>query len=99
MRVNSLMVRRVRSRSPAQPLPTLAGDRLQRPERADRSRGLRLQFEAQLPVPPLLTMVASGRIPAEKMGTHRFTFDRIIEAYDVFADAAANSALKVVITP
>src|SRR5215212_7236664 len=50
-------------------------------------------------IPTLLTMVASGRIPAEKMGTHRFTFDRFDEAYDVFGDAAANSALKVVITP
>jgi threonine dehydrogenase-like Zn-dependent dehydrogenase len=30
---------------------------------------------------------------------HRFTFDRIDEAYEVFGDAAANSALKVVITP
>jgi alcohol dehydrogenase len=50
-------------------------------------------------IPTLLTMVAGGRIPAEKMGTHRFTFDRIDEAYEVFADAAANSALKVVITP
>jgi alcohol dehydrogenase len=50
-------------------------------------------------IPTLLTMVASGRIPAEKMGTHRFTFDRIDEAYEVFSDAAANSALKVVITP
>jgi alcohol dehydrogenase len=50
-------------------------------------------------IPTLLTMVASGKIPAEKMGTHRFTFDRIDEAYEVFGDAAANSALKVVITP
>jgi alcohol dehydrogenase len=50
-------------------------------------------------IPTLLTMVASGRIPAEKMGTHRFTFDKIDEAYQVFSDAAANSALKVVITP
>ena len=50
-------------------------------------------------IPTLLTMVASGKIPAEKMGTHRFTFDRIGEAYEVFGDAAANSALKVVITP
>ncbi len=50
-------------------------------------------------IPTLLTMVASGKIPSEKMGTHRFTFDRMGEAYDVFADAAANSALKVVITP
>jgi alcohol dehydrogenase len=50
-------------------------------------------------IPTLLKMVASGRIPAEKMGTHRFTFDQMNEAYDVFANAAANSALKVIITP
>ena len=50
-------------------------------------------------IPTLLKMVASGRIPAEKMGTHRFTFDQIDEAYDVFENAAANLALKVVITP
>ena len=50
-------------------------------------------------IPTLLKMVASGRIPAEKMGTHTFTFDQIDEAYDVFHHAAANSALKVVITP
>jgi alcohol dehydrogenase len=50
-------------------------------------------------IPTLLKMVASGRIPAEKMGTHSFTFDRIDAAYDVFKNAAANQALKVVITP
>ena len=46
-------------------------------------------------IPTLLKMVASGRIPAEKMGTHTFTFDQIDEAYDVFKNAAANAALKV----
>ena len=50
-------------------------------------------------IPTLLTMVASGRIPAEKMGTHSFTFDQMDEAYDVFGHAAAHEALKVVITP
>jgi alcohol dehydrogenase len=50
-------------------------------------------------IPTLLRMVAGGRIPAEKMGTHRFAFGQIDEAYDVFADAAAHEALKVVITP
>ncbi|SFL31795.1 alcohol dehydrogenase catalytic domain-containing protein [Geodermatophilus ruber] len=50
-------------------------------------------------IPTLLRMVASGRIPAEKMGTHAFTFGQMDEAYDVFANAAANEALKVVITP
>ena len=50
-------------------------------------------------IPTLLKMVASGRIPAEKMGTHTFTFDQMDDAYDVFKNAASNSALKVVITP
>jgi alcohol dehydrogenase len=50
-------------------------------------------------IPTLLKMVAGGRIPAEKMGTHAFTFDEIDDAYDVFKNAAANSALKVIITP
>ena len=50
-------------------------------------------------IPTLLTMVASGRIPAERMGTHRFTFGQMSEAYDVFGHAAANEALKVIITP
>jgi alcohol dehydrogenase len=50
-------------------------------------------------IPTLLKMVASGRIPAEKMGTHSFTFDQMDEAYAVFGNAAANAALKVIITP
>lgn len=50
-------------------------------------------------IPTLLKMVGSGRIPAEKMGTHTFTFDQMEEAYEVFANAADNLALKVVITP
>ncbi len=50
-------------------------------------------------IPTLLKMVASGRIQSEKMGTHTFTFDQIDDAYDVFHNAASNSALKVIITP
>jgi alcohol dehydrogenase len=50
-------------------------------------------------IPTLLKMVASGRIPSEKMGTHSFTFDQMDDAYDVFKNAAANEALKVIITP
>ena len=50
-------------------------------------------------IPTLLKMVGSGRIPAEKMGTHSFTFDQMDEAHDVFGNAAANEALKVVIRP
>src|SRR3954451_8688659 len=50
-------------------------------------------------IPTLLKMVEGGRIPAEKMGTHSFTFGQWDEAYDVFGNAAAHEALKVVITP
>ena len=50
-------------------------------------------------IPTLLKMVASGKIPAEKMGTHTFSFDQMDEAYDVFKNAADNLALKVVIQP
>lgn len=50
-------------------------------------------------IPTLLKMVTSGRLPAEKMGTHHFTFDEIDEAYEVFSHAADNQALKVVISP
>ena len=50
-------------------------------------------------IPTLLTMVAGGRIPAERMGTHRFGFGEIDRAYEVFRDAAAHQALKVVLTP
>jgi alcohol dehydrogenase len=50
-------------------------------------------------IPTLLTMVASGRIPAERMGTHTFVFDQIDEAYDVFKNATEHQALKVIISP
>jgi alcohol dehydrogenase len=50
-------------------------------------------------IPTLLTMVASGKIPSEKMGTHTFTFGQLDEAYDVFKNAADNLALKVIIQP
>jgi alcohol dehydrogenase len=50
-------------------------------------------------IPTLLKMVGSGRIAAERMGTHAFTFAQVDDAYDVFKNAAAHSALKVIITP
>lgn len=46
----------------------------------------------------LLKMVVSGRLPAEKMATHRFALDQIEEAYDVFGNAAKHNALKVVLS-
>ena len=48
--------------------------------------------------PKLLAMVARGQLEPAKMITHRFGFDDFAQAYDVFADAAATGALKVLVT-
>lgn len=47
----------------------------------------------------LLKTVASGKIDAKKLVTHRFTLDAIMEAYEVFGRAAETQALKILITP
>jgi alcohol dehydrogenase len=46
----------------------------------------------------LLNLVAEHKLPADKFVTHTFSFDQVLEAYEVFGDAAANDALKVLIT-
>jgi alcohol dehydrogenase len=45
----------------------------------------------------LLKMVRSGRIPSQKMGTHTFALSDIDHAWDVFANAGKEEALKVVL--
>jgi len=45
----------------------------------------------------LLTLVAEHKLPAEQFVTHEFTFDQMLEAYDVFGNAAKYDALKVLI--
>jgi alcohol dehydrogenase len=49
-------------------------------------------------VPTLLALVRDGRIESERLGTHHFALDDIMEAYDVFGAADENDALKVVLT-
>ncbi|TFD65043.1 zinc-dependent alcohol dehydrogenase family protein [Cryobacterium sp. Hb1] len=46
----------------------------------------------------LLRLVASKKLPAEKLATHHFNFDQFLEAYDTFSRAAETKALKVVIS-
>jgi alcohol dehydrogenase len=46
----------------------------------------------------LLKLVAQKKIPVDKLATHHFTFDQILDAYDTFGRAAETKALKVVIT-
>jgi alcohol dehydrogenase len=45
----------------------------------------------------LLSLVAEHKLPAEQFVTHEFSFDQMLEAYDVFAHAADHDALKVLI--
>ncbi|WAX57633.1 zinc-dependent alcohol dehydrogenase family protein [Jatrophihabitans cynanchi] len=45
--------------------------------------------------PRLLTMLAAGQLDTSKFVTHRFGLDEMMDAYDVFADAADTGALKV----
>ncbi len=48
--------------------------------------------------PKLLRLIAEGRLDPTPFATHRFALDEAMEAYDVFADAAATNALKVVLS-
>jgi alcohol dehydrogenase len=48
--------------------------------------------------PTLLRLVAEGRLDPRPFATHRFAQDDILDAYQVFADAAKTDALKVVLT-
>jgi alcohol dehydrogenase len=48
-------------------------------------------------VPMLLQLVQSGKIAGELFGTHEFGLHDMMSAYDTFADAGAQNALKVVI--
>jgi len=48
-------------------------------------------------IPMLLETVRSARIDASKLITHRFKFDKILDAYETFGRAADTKALKVII--
>lgn len=48
--------------------------------------------------PMLLKLVEQHRLPAEKFGTHHFSLDQMVDAYDTFGRAAETKALKVVIS-
>ena len=48
--------------------------------------------------PTLLSLVAARQIEAARFVTHRFALDEILQAYDVFANAADTGAIKVVMS-
>lgn len=45
----------------------------------------------------LLKLVAEHKLPVEQFVTHEFGFDQMLEAYEVFGNAAQHDALKVLI--
>ncbi|GAA0266144.1 hypothetical protein [Pseudomonas rhodesiae] len=45
----------------------------------------------------LLKSCWSGTLAVEKITTHRFDFDQIEKAYDVFKHAAAEKAMKIIL--
>ena len=47
--------------------------------------------------PMLLKTVQSGKIDPQRLITHHFTLDRMLDAYDTFGRAASTQALKVII--
>jgi alcohol dehydrogenase len=47
----------------------------------------------------LLSILQSHKIDPKLLITHRFTLDRILDAYETFAHAADTRALKVIIAP
>lgn len=48
--------------------------------------------------PMLLRMVQAGRLDAKRLVSHRFQLSEIMQAYDTFANAAKQHAIKVVLT-
>jgi len=48
--------------------------------------------------PMLLKTVQGKKLEAEKLITHHFRLDQIIQAYDTFGNAAKEKALKVILT-
>jgi alcohol dehydrogenase len=47
--------------------------------------------------PMLLKVVQSGKLQPRRLVTHRFALNDIVRAYDTFAHAATESALKVIL--
>ncbi len=49
--------------------------------------------------PMLLKTVNSGKLHPDQLITHHFKLDEILQAYEVFGDAAKEKAMKVIIEP
>ena len=64
----------------------------------DRNISLTTRLVDTVTTPMLLKIVESGKLQPRKLVTHRFAMNDIMKAYDTFANAAREGALKVVLT-
>jgi alcohol dehydrogenase len=64
----------------------------------DRNIALTTRLVDTVTLPMLLKVVSSGKLQPEKLVTHRFRLDEMEKAYETFGHAAAEKALKVVLT-
>jgi alcohol dehydrogenase len=63
----------------------------------DRNIAITTRLVDTVSTPMLLRTVAAGKLEPEALITHRFSLNDVLSAYDTFANAAKNKALKVII--
>lgn len=63
----------------------------------DRNISLTTRLVDTVTTPMLLKVVRSGKLQPGKLVTHRFAMNDIMKAYETFANAASEGALKVVL--
>jgi alcohol dehydrogenase len=63
----------------------------------DRNITITTRLVDTVSTPMLLNSVGSRKIDPKLLITHRFKFDRILDAYETFGNAAKTHALKVII--
>jgi alcohol dehydrogenase len=64
----------------------------------DRNVAITTRLVDTAVIPMLLKLVGSGKLQPARLVTHRFTLGDIMKAYDTFGNAAAERALKVILT-
>ena len=64
----------------------------------DRNIAITTRLVDTAATPMLLKLVESGRLQPASLVTHRFALNEIMKAYDIFANAAQERALKVTLT-
>jgi alcohol dehydrogenase len=63
----------------------------------DRNITITTRLVDTVSTPMLLSILGGGKLDPKRLITHRFKLDRILDAYETFANAASARALKVII--